>query len=132
MSRSRPAVSTRRVGGLGPVEQAVGASLVANVVVQLLVFLPAVGDDVPSDAKVVGVAFAVVAAIGAWGLWNRRTWGRRTTLAITVLNVLSSVPALIDPPGAAVLAAVVVSILFGIVAIALLLSGGVKGELAQS
>ncbi|MDQ4091223.1 MAG: hypothetical protein M3163_13120 [Actinomycetota bacterium] len=75
----------------GPVKRAVAGSILVNIVVALAVFLPGVSDDVPGDAKVMCIVTAAIAALGAWGLWNRRTSGHRTTLVLTVLNVLSTV-----------------------------------------
>lgn len=46
-----------------------------DVLIQQSAFLPPVGDDLDAGVKAVSVVFAVVAAIGAWGLWRRRTWG---------------------------------------------------------
>ncbi|MFP5317891.1 MAG: hypothetical protein ACLGI2_06295 [Acidimicrobiia bacterium] len=113
------------------VERAILASLVVNVALQLSVFLPGLSDDVPSDAKVVGVVVGAIAALGAWGLWNRRRWGWRTTLVITVLNVLSAMPYFLDPTSGAVTAAAVATVLLGIAAVALLLSRPVKAELGR-
>ena len=75
-------------------------SIVANGLAQLAVFVPALSDDVPAAAKVVSLVFALIAAVGAYGLWNRRIWGRRTTIAVTILNLVSSVPAVVAAPAA--------------------------------
>ena len=57
---------------LSPTDWAVAGSLIGNVLIQLTVFLPPVGEDLDAGVKAVSVVFAAVAVIGAWGLWNRR------------------------------------------------------------
>ncbi len=93
-------------------------SIVANVLGQLAVFVPALSDDVPAAAKVVSLVFALIAAVGAYGLWNRRIWGRRTTIAATILNLVSSVPAVVAAPSGAiaVIGAVIVVMCIGLYA----------------
>ena len=112
-----------------PIDLAVAGSLVANVALQLTVFVPIVGDDVPSDAKVVAVVTALIGAIGAWGLRNRRTWGRRTTLVLTILNLLTSVPVLLDPPNGAIAVVIVAITLIGAGVVGLLFTGRAKAEI---
>lgn len=109
-----------------PIDLAVAGSLAANVALQLTVFVPIVGDDVPTDAKVVAVVTALIGAIGAWGLRNRRTWGRRTTLVLTILNVLTSVPLLFDPPNGAIAVVIVAITLIGIGVVGLLFTDRAK------
>lgn len=120
-----PPTSTR-----SPIDLAVAGSLVANVALQLSVFVPIVGDDVPTDAKVVAVVTAIIGAIAAWGLRNRRTWGRRTTLVLTILNVLTSVPLLFDPPNGAIAAVIVAITLIGVGVVSLLFSDRAKADTA--
>ncbi|HWI03846.1 MAG TPA: hypothetical protein VNT52_08485 [Acidimicrobiales bacterium] len=115
----------------GPVERAVAGSILVNIVVQLAVFLPGVSDDVPSDAKVVSVLTATIAAAGAWGLWNRRTWGRRTTLVLTILNVLSTVPYLFEADSGEVTALAATTVALGVMLVALLLSSDLKREVGR-
>jgi len=119
------------VNRYGPIERAVAASLLANAVLQLAVFVPGVGDGVPTDAKVVSLVTAAIAVAGAWGLWNRRTWGRRTTLVVTMLNVLGTIPVVFDDPGAGVTVLAVGTIVVGILVVAQLLSGDLKGEVGR-
>jgi uncharacterized membrane protein len=114
------------------VEWAVIGSLAANVVVQMSVFLPALASVVPTDAKVVGVIQALVAVAGAWGLWNRRQWGRRTTLVVTLFNVVGSATALFDPASAAVVVAVAVTISIGVPVMVLLWSRPLKEQLVRA
>lgn len=120
-----PPTSTR-----SPIDLAVAGSLVANVVLQLSVFVPIVGDDVPTDAKVVAVVTALIGAIAAWGLRNRRTWGRRTTLGLTILNVLTSVPLLFDPPNGAIAVVIVAITLIGVGVVGLLFTDRAKAATA--
>lgn len=120
-----PPTSTR-----SPIDLAVAGSLVANVALQLSVFVPIVGDDVPTDAKVVAVVTAIIGAIAAWGLRNRRTWGRRTTLVLTILNVLTSVPLLFDPPNGAIAVVIVAITLIGVGVVGLLFTDRAKADTA--
>lgn len=115
----------------GALARTVAGSLLANVILQLAVFIPGVGDDVPADAKVVGVVIAALAVAGAWGLWNRRTWGRRTTLVVTVLNVLGTIPAAFEDLGAGALVLAVGTVVVGVLVVTQLLSGGVKGQVGR-
>jgi len=48
-------------------------SILVNVVSLLLFFAPA-DDDPPAAAIVIASVFAVLALLGAWGLWQRRRW----------------------------------------------------------
>jgi hypothetical protein len=112
-----------------PIELAIAGSLVANVALQLTVFVPIVGDDVPTDVKVVAVVAALIGAIGAWGLRNRRTWGRRATLVLTMLNVLTSVPVLFDPPNAAIAVIAVAITLIGVAVVGLLFTDRAKADI---
>jgi len=126
---ARSAADEEGTHRLTPVHWAVIGSLTANVVVQMSVFLPALSSVVPTDAKVVGAIQALVAVAGAWGLWNRRQWGRRTTLVVTLFNVVGSATALFDPANAAVVAAVAVTLTIGVPVIVLLWSRPLKDEL---
>jgi uncharacterized membrane protein HdeD (DUF308 family) len=121
------ATSTR-----SPIDLAVAGSLAANVALQLTVFVPIVGDDVPTDAKVVAVLTALIGAIGAWGLRNRRTWGRRTTLVLTILNVLTSLPLLFDPPNGAIAVVIVAVTLIGVGVVGLLFADRAKAEIRDT
>ena len=76
--------------------------------------------------------FVVAAGIGAWGLWSRRTWGGRVTLVVTVLNVLSSAPALLESPSGALVVAVLATLLIGILLAMLLLSSGLKDDIGSA
>ena len=68
----------------------------------------------PGAAKVGAAVFAVVAALGCWGLWQRRRWGARTTIAVTSINVLTSLGGLLDPPSASLVVAIVVGAMVGL------------------
>jgi hypothetical protein len=129
---SRTAVGNEPLHGFTPVHWAVIGSLTANVLVQMTVFLPALASVVPTDAKVVGGLQALVAVAGAWGLWNLRQWGRRTTLVVTLFSVLGSATALFDPANGAVVAAVAVTIGIGVPVIVLLWSRPLKDQLLRA
>jgi uncharacterized membrane protein HdeD (DUF308 family) len=127
--RSKGEVVNTATSTRSPIDLAVAGSLAANVALQLTVFVPIVGDDVPTDAKVVAVLTALIGAIGAWGLRNRRTWGRRTTLVLTILNVLTSLPLLFDPPNGAIAVVIVAITLIGVGVVGLLFADRAKAEI---
>lgn len=83
-----------------PRRDAALASLVINVLTVPLFFLLPGADEAPVGAIVFAVALGAVAAAGAWGLANDRRWGWRTTFVATLLNVLSSAPAIAAWPSA--------------------------------
>lgn len=129
---ARSAAADGGAHGVTPVHLAVIGSLNANVLLQMSVFLPVMATVVPTDAKVVGIVQALVAVVGAWGLWNRRRWGRWTTLVVTLFNVLGSATALLDPPNGAVVAAVVLTLATGVPVIVLLWSRRLKDQLLRA
>ena len=108
---------------------AIAGSVIVNIV-SLVSFLLPGQDEVPDGAKIGALVLAVLAAIGAWGLWQRRRWGQRLTLVVTVLNALSAVPALFDPPSGAIAAVVGVALVVGVVTVSVLARPTLRSQLA--
>ena len=76
------------------------ASIVINVLTAPLFFVLPGADEAPIGAIIFGFVVAAVGALGAWGLLQGRRWGWRTTFIATLLNVLSSAPAIAAWPSA--------------------------------
>jgi hypothetical protein len=108
---------------------AIIGSILVNVVGLLLFFAPA-DDDPPGAAMVIGIAFAVLALLGAWALWQRRRWGWWVTLVVTALTVLSAIPVFFIGPSAVLLIGNLLSIIIGVGVIVLLLRRDVKALLS--
>jgi hypothetical protein len=107
---------------------AIAGSLLINVG-GLAAFLLPGQDDVPAGAKVVTVVFAVLGALGAWAMWSRRRWGANLTFVVTLLNVVSGLPALGDPPSGAIAVAIVLGAVIGIPVLVLMTRPTVRREL---
>lgn len=103
----------------GPIGWALIGSLVMNVG-GLAAFVLPNRQDIPSSAVAASVLFAIVAIIGALGLWSGRRWGARTTVAVVVVNALSGLGALFDPPNATVAIGVIVLATIGLAVVVLL------------
>lgn len=103
----------------GPIGWALIGSLVMNVG-GLAAFVLPNRQDIPSSAVAASVVFAIVAIVGALGLWNGRRWGARTTIAVVVVNALSGLGALFDPPNATVAIGVIVLAAIGLAVVVLL------------
>jgi hypothetical protein len=110
------------------VRWAIIASLIVNVGGLAAFALPG-QDKVPAGAKIGAVVFAIIALVGIAGLWQHRRWGAWITIGVTAINVLSSLGALFDPPSAALVVAVVVSIPIGVAAVVLVRRPEVRATL---
>ena len=55
-------------------------------------FLPG-AEETPGAVIVIGT-IAVLALLGAWGLWNLRRWGAILIFVLTLLDLLTSIPGL--------------------------------------
>lgn len=111
-----------------PIRWALIGSLVVNVASLGAFALPG-QDNVPLAAKIGAVLFAAIALAGAWGLSQHRRWGARTTIAVTALNVLSSLGGLVDPPSASLAVTIVVGAVIGLVVVTLLRRPVVRASL---
>ena len=76
------------------------AAIVLTVInaVGSVAILPFIADDTPGVAIVLSIAFAVVALIGAWGMWNCWKWAAIFVFAITAINGLLSIPGIFAGP----------------------------------
>lgn len=72
-------------------------------------FLPG-SEDIPAGAVVIGIVATVLTLAGCWWLWKCKRWAAVLVTAIMVLNLLTSLPGLLDPPSNAIAAALVVNI----------------------
>ncbi len=110
---------------------AIIGSLLVNVAGLLLFFLPTDGDEeIPAAVVVIGIVLAVVALVGAWGLWQRRRRGKWVTVAVTALNLLSTIPAFFAGPRTAIAIGALVSVVVEIAVIVILLRKDVSALLA--
>ncbi len=103
----------------GPIGWALIGSLVMNVG-GLAAFVLPNRQDIPGPAVAASVVYAIVAIVGALGLWNARRWGARTTIAVVVVNALGGLGALFDPPTATVAVGVIVLAAIGVAVVVLL------------
>lgn len=106
-------------GRQGPIRWALAASLIMNVG-GLAAFVLPNRRDIPGSAVASWVVFAIVAIVGALGLWSGRRWGARITILVAVVNALSGLGALVDPPTARVAVGVVVIAVLGVAVVVLL------------
>ncbi len=72
-------------------------------------FLPG-ADEIPAGAIAIGVASTVLTLALSWFAWQLRRWAVIGLTVINVLNLLSSIPGLFDPPSGAIMAALIVGI----------------------
>jgi hypothetical protein len=103
--------------------QAVTAAVVITVVTALAtfpsLFLPGT-DEVPAAAIGISIIASLVMLVAAWGLWQLRRWGAVITFALTLLSVLSSIPAFIERPSGWIVASAAVGVPIGIVVLVLI------------
>jgi hypothetical protein len=103
--------------------QAVTAAVVITVATTLLsfplMFLPGM-EDVPTGAIIFSIVASVVTLFSAWGLWQLRRWGAIVTFVLTLLNVLSSIPAFIERPSGWIVAWAAISIPISIAVLVLI------------
>ena len=82
-------------------------------------FLPGY-DEVPVGVQVFSVAGALFVLAGAWGLWNLRRWGAILVFVVTLLNTLSALPGLGDPPSGWILAGLLIAVPLGVAILVLI------------
>ena len=109
---------------------AVIGTLVLNVFSVPLFFVLPSDEDVPTGAIVLGFVLAAFGAVGAYGLWKQHRWGWRTTFWVTVLNVVTSLPAIAAWPSAAIGITVIIAIVLGVVEIVVLRRPDVRDIMA--
>ncbi len=108
---------------------AIAGSVLTNIGGMVGFLLPG-QDGIPAGAKVAGVVFALLAAVGAWGLTYHHRWASRLTIAVTALNTLSALPGLIDPPSASIAVLIAASVPIGIAIIVALTRPSVRRQLS--
>jgi uncharacterized membrane protein (UPF0136 family) len=124
MTTTHPTTQT----GVNPRHVAIAGSIITNIV-GLLGFLLPGSDEIPAGAVVAAIVFGALAALGAWGLIQRRRWGARLTIAVTALNVLSAVPGLLDPPSTSIAVLIIVLGVLGVATIAILTRPTLRSDL---
>lgn len=102
---------------------AVSAAVVLTVLSQIgtlpFFFLPG-SEDIPTAALVFGLLLMIPTLLGAWGLWNLRRWGAILTFVLTLLNTLSAVPGLFEPPSGWIFAGLLIVVPIGIATLVLI------------
>ncbi|MEZ4503455.1 MAG: hypothetical protein R3C39_12580 [Dehalococcoidia bacterium] len=94
-----------------------------------LAFLLPGSDEIPAGAIVVGLVIAVASLVGLAALWRGQRWGAWLLIAVTALDVLSSIPAFFARPSGWVVTAAAVGAITGIAVIALARNRGVWTQL---
>lgn len=70
-----------------------------NVLSIVASFLPLKGnDDIPVAAIVVGTAFSLFTVAVCWWLWRCKRWAAIVVTVVGILNMLTALPGLGDPP----------------------------------
>lgn len=72
-------------------------------------FLPG-ADEIPAGAIVIGVVSTVLTVFLSWFAWQLKRWAVIGLTVINVLNLLSSIPGLFNPPSDAIMAALILSL----------------------
>ena len=111
---------------------AVILSVVINVLSLPVFFLLPSDDDVPGAVYVIGTILAVVALVGAYGLWNGQRWGWWTTFIVTVLNLVTSLPGIVEWPSNAIGIAIIISIVLGVGLLVLLWKPDVRRSTSET
>jgi len=73
-------------------------------------FLLPGAEKIPGAVIVFAVVIGVVTVALCWWLWNCRRWAAIALTVIGILNMLSSLPGLIEPPSAALVAVIIAGI----------------------
>lgn len=90
---------------------AIVLTIVGNLASFAVVLLPG-ADEIPAGAIVIGVAASLISIALCWPLWRGKRWAALTLTVITVLNTLTSLPGLLEPPSGAIVGVIVVGIAF--------------------
>lgn len=102
-----------------PVRLAVLLSIIAVIVSIPFYFAPGF-EDVPLSANVFAVVAGIVTLAALRWLWECRRWAAIVIFAITALNVVSSIPGLVEPSSGWVVAAILIGMVFAIPVLVLL------------
>jgi hypothetical protein len=102
-----------------PILTWLAALVIFRSVAAPLAFLLPGSDEIPAGAIVVGLLIAAAALVGLAALWRGHRWGAWLLVAVTALDVLSSIPAFIDQPSGWLVAAAAVGAITGIAVIVL-------------
>ena len=88
---------------------ATGLTVIFTIIGLGIFFLPG-SEDIPAGAIVVGAVAAAITLAACWWLWNCKRWAAILVTVISVLNLLTSLPGLFDPPSNAIAAAIIIGI----------------------
>jgi hypothetical protein len=112
-----------------PILTWLAALVIFRSVAAPLAFLLPGSDEIPAGAIVVGLLIAAAALVGLAALWRGHRWGAWLLVAVTALDVLSSIPAFIDQPSGWLVAAAAVGAITGIAVIVLTRNRAVWADL---
>jgi hypothetical protein len=111
MSSATLSAAGRSVERPQTVTWAVAILAIGSIVFTGLSFLPLPGqDDIPMAAIIVGSALGVLTLVFCWWLWQCRKWAAIATTIVALLNMLSGLPGLGDPPSGTIAAMILAGI----------------------
>ena len=110
--------STARTSRPATVTAAVALTAFSTIGSLPLLFAPG-ADEIPGAVVVFGLVAGIASLAGAWGMWNLRRWGAILVFILTLLNTLSALPGLIDPPSGWLLAAILIGVPIGVATLVL-------------
>jgi hypothetical protein len=90
---------------------AVAITVVVNIASAVLFVLPLPGnEDIPTGAVIFGVALSAVTVVLCYWLWQEKKWAAIAITIITLLNMLTGIPALLDPPSGTLVAIILAGV----------------------
>ena len=109
MSSIAGSASARSAAHPPTITWAIVLTIVGNLAGFAVVLLPG-ADEIPAGAIVIGIVAAVISIALCWPVWQGRRWAAITLTVITVLNGVTSLPGLLDPPSGAIVGVIIAGI----------------------
>lgn len=103
----------------GTVTWAVWIAVATNLLSYLVFLLPG-ADDIPVPIIVFGMAVSAVTIALCWWTWSLKRWAAIALTVVSLLNMLSSLPGILDWPSNAIGIAIIIGIPLTLVPIWLL------------